>query len=376
MVKTSNAYIQYLLDVVFEYSQTKQSDLAGFLEYYEKKKHKLSIALPSGQNAVQIMTIHKSKGLEFPVVIFPFADLDIYKETEPKEWFPLNPDYFQGFSATLLNYNKDFEYFGETGNTIHIKRQAHLELDNMNLLYVALTRAEEQLYIISKKDITKKGEISNKTYAGLLINYLISLNTWNDNQLEYTFGHPKKVSKKEPEPIKTIEQTEFISTPKHEHQIKIVSRSGYLWDTLQEEAIEKGNLIHDIMAKINTKPDIDPVIDEFIRTHIINLEQAEVLKPLILKIVTHPELETYYSKNNTIYNERDILSKKGDIFRPDRLVINPKNEAIIIDYKTGSEDIKHSHQLNDYENVLLEMNIKTQKKILVYINDGIQIKEF
>jgi len=376
LVKTSNAYLQYLLDVVFEYSQKNQSDLSGFIDYYEKKKEKLSIVLPPGQVAVQILSIHKSKGLEFPVIIFPFADLDIYKEIEPKEWFPLNPEDFQGFSHTLLNFSSDFENFGDIGNQIFNRRRSNLELDNINLLYVALTRAVEQLFVISKKDINKKGEINNQTYSGLLINYLNTLNLWDNNQTNYAFGNPEKTSDKKSVSTNSLEQKEFISTPKHEHNIKIVTSSGFLWDTLQKEAIEKGNLIHNIMSEIKTKTDIEFVIARFIQTNIITNEQATILKELVIQIVTHKDLQAYFTSDLRVYNERDIISKNGDIYRPDRLVINKNNQVIIVDYKTGKENPKHINQLLEYENILLEMNIKTIKKVLIYINEGIQIKEF
>ena len=95
LVKTSNAYVQFYLDVVLDYTQKKGSDISGFLNYFDKKKDTLSIVSPNGQDAVQIMTIHKAKGLEFPVVIFPYADLDIYSEKEPKEWFSLEKENFK-----------------------------------------------------------------------------------------------------------------------------------------------------------------------------------------------------------------------------------------------------------------------------------------
>ena len=375
LVKTSNAYIQFYLDVVLDFSQKKGSDISAFLDYFNKKKDSLSIVSPKGQNAVQIMTIHKSKGLEFPVVIFPYADLDVYRELEPKEWFPINKEVYNGFSHTLLNFNKDFENFGDAGLEVFNNHKSEQELDNINLLYVTLTRAVEQLYIISTKDISAKGDINNKKYSGLFINYLQHLDIWNDSQVTYTFGSSEKTSRPKASSINTTFQEEFISTSKEMHNIKVVTKSGMLWDTTQEEAIEKGNLVHNIMSKINTKDDLDVVIADYINTAIINTHQAERLKKLMIQIVNHPKLEPYYKANNTIYNERDIITKEGIILRPDRVVINAENEAVIIDYKTGVEDKKHVQQLQSYQDVLQDMKIIVKKRILVYLNDDFSVKE-
>ncbi len=380
LVKTSNAYIQFYLDVVLDFSQKKGSDISGFLDYFEKKKDSLSIISPKGQNAVQIMTIHKSKGLEFPVVILPYADLDIYREVEPKEWFSLDKEKYNGFSHTLLNYNKDIEHYGEEGQSIYSKHQSEQELDNINLLYVALTRAVEQLYVISKKEVSSKREVNSKKYSGLLINYLQHLGLWNDSEVSYSFGLPIAIGAKKISDIssafkETKIQHEFISTAKENHNIKVVTKSGFLWDTNQQEAIEKGNLIHDIMSQIETKDDIAFVISDFINMSLINKEQAAALKQIVFQIVEHPKLEDYYSSDYTIYNERDILTKDGVILRPDRVAVNPESNAIIIDYKTGVEDKKHEQQLQLYQDVLEDMNLIVKKKILVYINDDILVKD-
>jgi ATP-dependent exoDNAse (exonuclease V) beta subunit len=375
LVKTSNAYVQFYLDAVLDFSQKKGSDIPGFLDYFDKKKDSLSIVSPKGQNAVQIMTIHKSKGLEFPVVIFPYADLDIYRELEPKEWFPINKETYNGFSHTLLNFNKDFENFGESGLEIFNNHKSEQELDNINLLYVTLTRAVEQLYIISTNETPSKGEITSKKYSGLFINYLQHIGDWNDSQTNYSFGLSEKTSQsKIPSRENTIQQ-EFISTSKETHNINVITKSGLLWDTTQKEAIEKGNLLHNIMSKIKTKDDIDFVMNDFINDSTINIDQAEPLKKMVIELVNHPELETFYNTNDTVYNERDIITKEGLILRPDRVVVNIKNEAVIIDYKTGAEDKKHAQQLQLYQDILQDMKITVKKKILVYMNDDILVKE-
>ncbi|MCG0015448.1 UvrD-helicase domain-containing protein [Winogradskyella immobilis] len=371
LVDVSDAYIQFYLDLVLEFSQKQIADILGFLDYFEKKKDSLSIAMPSDKDAVSIMTIHKSKGLEFPVVIFPFADLDIYRELEPKAWFPLDAEHYNGFDYALLNYNKDFENYGDTGISIFNKHQSQLELDNINLLYVALTRAVEHLYIISKKDISSKGIVNEKTYAGLLINYLKNESLWNENKNSFVFGCNDKFSITTTE-NDTTDSYQFISTSKESHNLKIITNSGTMWDTDQEEAIERGNLVHLILSKINTSHDIEFVLTDFINSGEIKESDASKLKKSITNIITHPDLKNYYTDSYTIYNEQDIITTNGNIIRPDRLVIKD-NQAIIIDYKTGAEDIKHKSQLDNYTSVINNMGYNVLKKILVYINHSVKI---
>lgn len=185
------------------------------------------------------MTIHKSKGLEFPVVIFPYADLNIYEDIEPKEWFATNQEKYNGFSYALLNYNKDFEFYGDEGLRIFKTHTAEQELDSINLLYVTLTRAIEQLHVITTKDISSKGEVNTKRYSGLFIEYLKRINIWKDSELTYSFGNAKRTFKKATIKDKTQIQQQFISTAKEIHHIKVVTKSGLLWDTSQQDAIEK-----------------------------------------------------------------------------------------------------------------------------------------
>ena len=171
------------------------------------------------------MTIHKSKGLEFPVVIFPYADLDIYRDLEPKIWFKLDKNEFNGFPHTLLSYNKDIAEFGEQGLEISNNYQSELELDNINLLYVALTRAIKRLYIVSRIKFNSKGGLvkNERTYSGLFINYLQSIGKWDDTVFNYSFGANEKViSKTKSNSISSVLK-QFISIPKKVHNINILT---------------------------------------------------------------------------------------------------------------------------------------------------------
>lgn len=372
LLQTSDAFVQFYLDLVLEFSQKNITGISGFLDYYDNKKDSLSIVSPNNQNAVQIMTIHKSKGLEFPVVIFPFADLDIYREIDPQEWFPIDKTLFNGFSKTLINFNSDVENFGEIGQDIYTKHKAEQELDNINLLYVALTRPVEQLHVISKID-NNLNELNS--YSKLFQSYLQTEQLWSDNQTFYEFGNSKREIIPVEKSLETSSNKNIISVNKKEHNIKIITKSGYLWDTNQQHAIEKGNIIHDIMSKIYTKDDIDFAINLALDNGLINDDQVESITKNINDIVNQKDLKEFFTDQYTIYNERDILTSTGQMIRPDRLVIRD-NQATIIDYKTGLPNPKYEQQLEIYATHLKEMGYQISNKILVFINENIQTKNY
>jgi len=375
LTETSNAYIQFFLDYTLDYVNKKNSNLADFVSDFETKKETLTIVSPEGQNAVTIMTIHKSKGLEFPVVIFPYADLNIYREKNPKIWFPLDAEEYQGFPVAYINYNKNIQDINNRGEQLYMHHQAELELDNINLLYVALTRPIEQLYIISSKHKPKTKSDNLKSYNTLLIDYLNHISQWEENKSFYSFGQQKRLTIPDEEKTNTQKQNTFISIPKKNHDINIITKSGYLWNTSQKRAIERGNLVHDIMSQIKTKDDINFAFNTLISSGAINEEQVLELKPIVENIIHHPLLAYLFNTDVTVFNEREVITSQGDILRPDRVVVNSKNEAVIVDYKTGNASNSHTEQIKKYGKALSEMTFKVNKRILIYINDSIDIKE-
>ncbi|MFK5957672.1 MAG: UvrD-helicase domain-containing protein [Lutibacter sp.] len=371
LVSESDSNIQFFLDVIFEFQQKKEVSLNSFLEFWELKKDKLSIVAPEAKNAIRIMTIHKAKGLEFPVVIYPYS-IDIYKQQKPKIWYNYNQT--STIKSVLINYSNKLKYVGTQGEYLFNKRRDELELDNFNILYVALTRAVEQLYIVSEKDtLSKKEENLNHT-SGLFINFLKELKLWDSEKNEYSFGNNKRVYTQRKLEQETTTQTSFISNSWKNHNISIVANSSLLWETEQGKSIVYGNLIHEILSKIKSKSDISGVVSKYLYNGTINNVKEQEIINILNEIVNHKQLRAYFTQNNQVFNEQEIVTIDKKIIIPDRLIVI-KNKVTIIDYKTGKQDKKYHKQLNNYGKALENLGYTIEKKLLVYINNEILVEE-
>ena len=367
----SNAYVQYFLDIVLERDIRNQAGIGDFLDFWEKNGAKYSIPSPEGSNAVRIMTIHKSKGLEFPVVILPFAEEDYSRKPKEKLWVDANIQEL-GLEKFLVDNSSAVEGFGTEASLVyHQKKQEEL-LDAINVLYVALTRAEEQLYIISSMNLSSKGELPKNNMSRFFVEYLISKGVFQEEQTIYEIGEAVRLSKTEKhkdsnQPIPIIANS---LDPKN---IKIAQREALMWGTQQQEAIAYGNLIHEILALIYCKADVENAIDKALANGWIHYAQKETVAQTITDIVTHPELKVFFAEGSQVFNEQTIIQKEGKAIKPDRMVLNTTNEILLLDYKTGAYSNNHLIQLNNYQEVIEKMNYKVIKKTLIYIEKKLEV---
>tara|TARA_R110000850_G_scaffold271031_2_gene404741 strand:+ start:131766 stop:134912 length:3147 start_codon:yes stop_codon:yes gene_type:complete len=365
------AYLQTFLEFVYEFSLSQNTTINEFLNYWDSKKGKLSIEVSERLNAVKIMTVHKAKGLEFPVVIYPFADDDIYSYYNEKVWFPLDETKYSGFSEMLVPVSGKLENFGDAGRRLFDDFKIKAELDKINLVYVAMTRAAEQLFVISDAGKAKK----ENTIATLFKNYLLRENRWDETGNEYTFGNPDKpeIETKIDGQIETTFFDSFPETTFFKEKIKIATHKSMLWDTKQEKAIEKGDLLHNLLSKIHTRKDIGNILKSAVQEGVISNNQVGLLLPVFEKITTHPQLINYFENPFKIETERDIFTSTGESQRPDRLNYIDEKTMSIIDYKTGVEKLEDKNQIKYYGALISEMGFQVKELLLVYIKDEIEV---
>ena len=369
LTQGSDAFLQFFLDFVFDYTQRKSQKNISFLEFWEEKSEKLNIVNSDGIPAVQIMTIHKSKGLEFPVVIFPY-DLDIYFERNPKAWYKeLDQVDFNGFESILVDSTSRIQKAGTRGEMILESQRKEKQLDSFNLLYVCLTRAVEQLYIISEDKLPKE-KLGWSSH--LFKDFLENSGHWEAGKLIYEFGERRRLGSKRLSGSHAETQIDFISSSWKDHQINIVANSSLLWDSKRGSAIGYGNLIHEMMSHIYSVSDIDKTIEGFVNKGLLpKAQMADGIKT-INSIVLHPELKAYFDPEKKVFTEREILTESGQILIPDRLVFQGK-QVVIIDYKTGRANSDHQRQIDAYAMVLEKLKFEVLEKVLVYIDNEITI---
>jgi len=366
-----NAYVQFFMDIVLERDIRNQAGVADFLVYWEKNAEKFSIPSPEGNNAVRIMTIHKSKGLEFPVVIMPFAEEDYNRKPKDKLWLDTE-DADLNVPKALIDNSSAVEGFGESASAVfNLKKQEEL-LDNINVLYVALTRAEEQLYVISQSLKERKdGEFPNNM-ASFFIKYLIGQNVYDPEKLEYEFGSPIKLSASV-EVVDSVKEIPIVKEVLDPKNIKIAQREALMWGTHQQEAISYGNIIHEIMAFIKDKSDLDLAITKAIEEGLIKFDQKDQVFKTLQEIVNHSELSICFEGKNKILNEQTIVQKEGKILKPDRVVLTSDKNAYLLDYKTGAINSKYKQQIQEYQDAIEDLGYKVLKKALVYIGTEIDV---
>ena len=366
-----NAYVQFFLDIVLERDMRNQAGIADFLNYWDKNSEKFSIPSPEGNNAVRIMTIHKSKGLEFPVVIMPFAEEDYNRKPKDKLWLDTE-DADLDVPKALIDNSSAVEGFGESASAVfNLKKQEEL-LDNVNVLYVALTRAEEQLYVISQALKERKdGEFSNNM-ASFFVKFLLYKGVYDAEKLEYEFGNKTRLSDtiKSVDLVKAIPVVSEVLDPKN---IKIAQREALMWGTHQQEAIAYGNIVHEILAFVKDRSDVDLAVTKGVENGLITVDQVDMVLKTIKEIVNHPELSVCFEGDFTVLNEQTIVQKEGRILKPDRVVLTPNKEAYLLDYKTGVVNAKYAKQIQEYQDAIEDLGYKVLKKALVYVGTEIDV---
>lgn len=370
------AFIQGFQDMVFKFSTNKYTDINSFVKWWDKTGHKQSISTPENTDAFRVMTVHKSKGLDFKAVIIPFCDWDFEKSgggsnktilwtepiMEPYNELPLIPVVY---NSKLGKSIFAAQYFDE---------MMHQYIDNLNVAYVAFTRAKHELYCFAPragkelKSIEQSGSLAQLMQALFSYNESEFRSYYNEDDTTLKLGTPSMVEKSRKEPAEKGILLNYASTPAN-GRLRLRSLNSDQW--LQEQEITDsklslGNVMHELLQHIQVKEDASKEIGIFVRDGKINTTEAAQIQQMLEQFWQKPETDKWFSHNVKILNEAMIISPNTKLYRPDRVVIDGQT-ATVIDYKFGEiEKDSYQKQVKNYMQLIKKMGYNV-KGYLCYI---------
>ncbi len=362
---TPNIYFNYFLDFIVEKEALFENRIDAFLELWEKKKEKLYIVMPEGENAIKIMTVHKAKGLKFQVVILDYQNRR-NRTSKEEFWSDISLAEAPDLTKTLLPISKEpLKAIGM--EQVYNNEQQKTRMDFLNLAYVAFTRPVEALFITAEAESKR-----NEKFSKEIIKFLKAADLYQQDKLLYEFGLSAKLDKPEKPQQQNIPLSHWISNGGN-FPVQTASAEEVYWELAGGSSQRaKGKLIHEILASVKTSKDIQKAVNLFLSKGVIDNNEAKSISHIINQITGHPAIEKYFTDDVLIKNETEILDSDGKIVRPDRVVIQG-DEIIVIDYKTGEKEDEHITQVNGYKQAFYNLGYKTVKGFLVYLGNDVQV---
>ncbi|MGN7867109.1 UvrD-helicase domain-containing protein [Chryseobacterium sp. 22458] len=351
-------FLLNFLEMLFNFTQNAGASTKEFLKYWDEEASSYTIQASENIDAIQIMTIHKSKGLEFPIVFIPMINKN--RDNEFTNWFETNEsDALK--SVNINQFNKNLEVYDEQIQEFNKKNSYKNLIDRLCLQYVATTRPVEQLFFYLQK--------ANKTSNNLeLLEFLQTKNTENADEFDLYEVHPemlKKYSKTKSSSFKTQNIEDLKNINEKSTSIKIATPSKNY--QVRNEKVRIGLFVHELLSKINTEKDISKVLEGYALEGQITIEEKNEIETTLREIVrTYAE---FFDEKWEVINEKDIMiSENGEshISRPDRILRSDEG-YIIVDFKTGEQKSKDEAQVQGYKNSLERLGKKVLKTQVIYL---------
>ena len=366
-----------------EYLQSNSSDPDSFIRYWEETL--CSKTIPSGEtDGIRILSIHKSKGLEFHTVLIPFCDWKLENETNNQlVWCTAPEAPYNALKLIPVSYSATMAESVYRQDYLHERLQ--LWVDNLNLLYVAFTRAGKNLILWSKKG--QKGTISE-----LLANTLPQIagkgtGSWDEEAAVYESGSlcpsspavqddRQETNKLAQKPVKLPVHMESMF---HDIEFRQSNRSADFIAGIDEAEssqrfINRGRLLHTLFSAIATENDIENAISQLVFEGIIgHTETEEEIRELTERAFSLPQVKDWYSGTWQLFNECDIIwQENGELHtrRPDRVMMR-NGEIAVVDFKFGKSNKNYNKQVQGYMQLLARMGYPKEniKGYLWYVEE-------
>ncbi len=365
--KSEIPFLSRLLNLVIAYQQNNPPDRNSFLKYWEEEGTKVKIPAPATSNAIQIMTMHKSKGLEFEHVIIPFADWPIKHPGSHDIW--ITDTAGQNKISIPVPFNKTAEF--STYKDQLYAEYFDMIVDSVNILYVAFTRAVRSLIVFYH------GKFEKNSVAEWLNTAFQFSKAWDGATSEpeeegiqrFTMGkqHYSMGLKK-----KRMPGQELISSMPINQKLTVAVRSSNRIYPKQEDfvltGLEYGTIMHRIMEQITTVSSLDRAIKRVAGSGQLKWDDISRIEQQIKTWITQPVVNEWFDESVQVFNEQVLLTPDGKLRRPDRLVKTSDERWIVIDYKfTHEQSPEHVEQIKQYVRILSNVGKKVDSAYLWYM---------
>lgn len=363
------AFVNAFLDCVLEYIESEGSDVAGFLRWWDTEGEGKSISAPEGDGAMRVITIHKSKGLEFKAVIIPFFNSPFSPQGNFTRylWCGSNVPPFDMLPVYPLELRSSLDrtVFAEDYRT----EKVCLAVDAVNVAYVAFTRAVNELFVYARYRPDRRSG-SGMTAGGSVSNILYNFLKEKVVEEVYEAGEwtvPEKESKKKDSAVGVF-MDNLPSVPVGD-RLKLSLSSGEYNEG--EEMRMRGIAMHGILSRIEREEDIEKAVRSAVDEGSVSRQESREVTAILSAMIASVRPRHWFDGTYMLMNEVPILVPSGDTYRPDRVMISGKS-AVIVDYKFGKKrDREYGRQVRGYMALLSEMGY-TEVSGYIWYEDTIE----
>ncbi|MEN8226897.1 MAG: UvrD-helicase domain-containing protein [Bacteroidota bacterium] len=371
-------YLQALQELVIDIHRKEPQGIAEFLHFWEQHGSKKGISLSEESNAIRILTIHKAKGLEFKAVVVPFCNWEITTDQKKSNilWCDTAGTPFNRLPTVPVRFSNKMQH-------THFSRAYQQErmkgyMDNLNLMYVAFTRAKEAMFIgipdTATDTLRSAGDllraiIDKKPDCDMALD---SLETYRSEQI-ISLGslsqHKKRPVEEDP--------WQFSAYPVNQRTrtLKVRMRSDEYFvdeDGTFRTGQMYGNVMHKVFSRISSVSDVNPLLNRMQKEGLLPHKDRIALQEEILEMITQPGVERWFSEraDRSIYNERSLLCGDGKMLRPDRVIV--EGELVtVVDFKFGGlvKD-QYREQVRNYMQQLGKAGYRKVEGFVWYVRLG------
>ncbi|MBI1183014.1 hypothetical protein GC194_01990, partial [bacterium] len=354
MQHLQSEYLQRFTEIVYQYEIDHESDLAAFIEWWHDTENSHCIKSPDNENAVVVLTIHRAKGLQYPVVLMPYAKRALKTRSENIMWLPNQSfssdwlDYIPlNFSENLTKTSYGEAYFEETELAL---------VDALNILYVAFTRAEDRLYVLATP---KENPLPNT--ASLLYNYIKDNNELNSyfNDEVLQFGSEVAPEKK----VVPNEKPAATSLAKTVDNLPALRKPRLSIADLRAPKVkpfQSGIVLHNLLALFHKDSNRQNCLQTAVNLNLITESERNIWQSKVDEILELETIKTWNEQSIWQLNEQEFVTREGNL-RPDKIYLLP-DRIVVLDYKTGKPNEEHHTQVRAYKEVVASLKS--------YINTG------